>query len=220
MALTSTRSLGPLTGRAGIVHHPDDRRGVGGHLLRDQRDRHRHQRPVHDEGRQRPPAEVAVESSATSPAGLGVADRRRFRSARRTRSTGVEGFQRELSRARTARSPPDGTPLQFAGWSDGKSIRHTITTPEDDTTYTATYGPRSRSPRSTTTTRPSPGTPVLTRQDPKINFAWGEGSPASRGARRQLLGRAGPRPSSSVPAGTSSPRSPTTGFGSTSTASG
>ncbi len=31
--------------------------------------------------------------------------------------------------------------LQFAGWSDGKSIRHVITTPTADTTYTATYLP-------------------------------------------------------------------------------
>jgi hypothetical protein len=35
----------------------------------------------------------------------------------------------------------DGTVLQFAGLSDGHSIRHVITTPEADTTYTATYVP-------------------------------------------------------------------------------
>ena len=67
--------------------------------------------------------------------------------------------------------------LQFAGWSDGKSIRHVITTPEDDTTYTATYRPSQPFTGKYYDNTTFSGTPVLTRADPTINFAWGEGSP-------------------------------------------
>ena len=78
-------------------------------------------------------------SLATSPPGLGLTVDGVPVSTPRT-FTGVEGFQRDLFAPSTAVAQ-DGTALQFAGWSDGKSIRHVITTPEDDTTYTATYRP-------------------------------------------------------------------------------
>ena len=90
--------------------------------------------------------------------------------------TGVEGFQRELS-APSAAVAQDGTVLQFAGWSDGKSIRHLITTPADDTTYTATYQPSQPFTAQYYDNTTFSGTPVLTRQDPNINFVWGDGSP-------------------------------------------
>ena len=134
-------------------------------------------------------------SLATSPAGLGLVVDSVPVSTPRT-LTGVEGFQRELAAPNSAVAP-DGTPLQFAGWSDGKSIRHVITTPEDDTTYTATY--QSQQPFSAryydNTT--FSGVPVLTRQDQNINFVWGQGPPdpalpsdgfAVRWTKTQLFG--------------------------------
>ncbi|MEO5666245.1 MAG: PA14 domain-containing protein, partial [Nocardioides sp.] len=114
-------------------------------------------------------------SLATSPAGLGVVVDGVSVSTPRT-ITGVEGFKRDLFAPANAVAQ-DGTLLQFAGWSDGKSIKHVITTPVDDTTYTATYVPAepftARYYDNTTFT----GAPVITRQDPTINFAWGSGSP-------------------------------------------
>jgi PKD repeat protein len=93
----------------------------------------------------------------TEPPGLGVLVDGVPVSTPRT-FTGVEGFQRELFAPDSAVAT-DGTPLQFAGWSDGKSIRHMIRTPEDDTTYTATYRPSQPFTPGTTTTRRSPERP-------------------------------------------------------------
>jgi glucose/arabinose dehydrogenase/PKD repeat protein len=90
--------------------------------------------------------------------------------------TGVEGFRRELS-APSSAVAQDGTQLQFAGWSDGKPIHHAITTPVDDTTYTARYVPSQPFTAKYYDNPTFSGTPVLTRQDPNINFAWGSGSP-------------------------------------------
>jgi glucose/arabinose dehydrogenase len=114
-------------------------------------------------------------SLATSPAGLGLAVDGVPVSTPRT-FTGVEGFQRELSAPNSAVAQ-DGPPLQLAGWSDGKSIRHVITTPEDDTTYTATYVPSEPFTANYYDNKTFSGAPVLTRQDQRINFAWGPGSP-------------------------------------------
>ena len=114
-------------------------------------------------------------SLATSPAGLGlfldgvpVSTPRTF--------AGVEGFQRELV-APNGAVASDGTPLQFGGWSDGKSIRHLITTPDNDTTYTATYVPSQPFTGRYYNNTTFSGAPVLTRQDQNVNFAWGSGSP-------------------------------------------
>ena len=114
-------------------------------------------------------------SLATSPAGLGLVVDGVPVSTPRTLN-GVEGFQRELSAPNTA-VDLDGTVLQFAGWSDGKSIRHVITTPQDDTTYTATYRPLQPFTGKYYDNTTFSGTPVLTRTDPRIDFAWGGGSP-------------------------------------------
>jgi glucose/arabinose dehydrogenase/PKD repeat protein len=114
-------------------------------------------------------------SLATSPAGLGLLVDGVPVSTPRT-FTGVEGFQRELSAPNTAVAQ-DGSVLQFAGWSDGKSVRHVITTPENDTTYTATYRPSEPFTARYYDNTTFSGTPVLTRQDPNINFVWGGGSP-------------------------------------------
>ena len=88
----------------------------------------------------------------------------------------MEGFKRELTAPDSAIAA-DGTQLQFAGWSDGKNIRHLITTPDDNTTYTATYRPSEPFTGEYYDNTTFSGAPVLTRQDPNINFVWGEGSP-------------------------------------------
>jgi glucose/arabinose dehydrogenase/PKD repeat protein len=132
---------------------------------------------------------------ATSPPDLGVFVDGIPVSTPRT-FTGVEGFQRELSAPSTAVAP-DGTPLQFAGWSDGKSIRHVITTPEDDTTYTARYEPSQPFTARYYDNTTFSGNPVLTRQDQNINFVWEDGAPdpalpvngfAVRWTKRQWFG--------------------------------
>jgi glucose/arabinose dehydrogenase len=89
---------------------------------------------------------------------------------------GVVGFKRDLAAPATAVGA-DGTPLQFAGWSDGKVIRHTITTPDADTKYTATYRPATAFAATYFDNPRLEGTPVLTRQDPRVDFAWGEAAP-------------------------------------------
>ena len=114
-------------------------------------------------------------SLATSPAGLGLfLDGVPISTPHSV--TGVEGFKRELTAPNSAVAA-DGTALQFAGWSDGKNIRHLITTPNDDTTYTATYRPVQPFTGEYYDNTTFSGAPVLTRQDPNINFVWGEGSP-------------------------------------------
>jgi glucose/arabinose dehydrogenase/PKD repeat protein len=89
---------------------------------------------------------------------------------------GVEGFRRELYAPPTAVAA-DGTVHQFQGWSDGKSIRHTVTTPEADTTYTATYVPSAPFTATFYDNRNLAGAPVLTRSDPRIDFVWGAAAP-------------------------------------------
>ncbi|GAA2669331.1 PA14 domain-containing protein [Actinoplanes palleronii] len=89
---------------------------------------------------------------------------------------GVVGFQREVYAPPTA-TAADGTVYHFTGWSDGKGLRHTIVTPEQPATYTASYA---KSPNWTATFYANPnlaGAPVLTRSDPSIDFLWGGAAP-------------------------------------------
>ena len=112
---------------------------------------------------------------ASDPAGLGISLDGVPISTPHT-ITGVEGFRREVFAPNT-QVTPDGTVLQFAGWSDGKNIRHTITTPVDDATYTAEYRPQQPFNAKYYDNTSFSGTPVLTREDPEINFDWGGASP-------------------------------------------
>lgn len=109
---------------------------------------------------------------------------------------GVAGFQRSLV-APVITTAADGTMLQFAGWSDGGTIRHTITTPDADTTYTATYVPVVPFTAEYFDNQTVSGSPVLTRQDPTIDFTWWGGSPgvgvpvdgfSARWTKRQWFG--------------------------------
>jgi glucose/arabinose dehydrogenase len=117
----------------------------------------------------------SVLSLATAPAGLGVfVDGIPVSTPHQL--TGVEGFQRELDVPLHALAD-DGTELQFAGWSDGQPIRHLISTPVDDTTYTATYEPVQPFTATYYDNMTFSGSPVLTRQDEDVDFDWGNGSP-------------------------------------------
>jgi PKD repeat protein len=91
-------------------------------------------------------------------------------------TTAVVGFHRDLA-APVIALATDGTPLQFAGWSDGHTIAHTVAAPDADTTYTATYVPSEPFIGAYYDNTTFSGTPVLTRQDQDVDFDWGEGSP-------------------------------------------
>jgi glucose/arabinose dehydrogenase len=112
---------------------------------------------------------------ATSPPGLGITLDSVAVSTPHT-VDGVVGFQRDLAAPSTAVAQ-DGTVLQFAGWSDGHTIRHTITTPDSNTTYTANYRTSAPFNAAYYDNTAFSGSPVLTRQDPKIDFNWDQGSP-------------------------------------------
>ncbi|MFI5932262.1 PQQ-dependent sugar dehydrogenase [Actinoplanes sp. NPDC051494] len=90
---------------------------------------------------------------------------------------GVAGFEREVYAPPTAVAA-DGTVYHFTGWSDGKGMRHVVTTPEAGATYTATYAPSA--PYTATFFRGTTlgGAPLLTRTDPAVDFTWDGGSPA------------------------------------------
>jgi glucose/arabinose dehydrogenase len=109
---------------------------------------------------------------------------------------GVSGFQRALVAPTTA-TASDGSPLLFGGWSDGNSIRHSIVTPDTDTTFTAKYVPDLPFTAEYFDNPNLTGTPVLTRQDQTIDFNWLEGSPtaavpvdnfSARWTKKQWLG--------------------------------
>ena len=91
-------------------------------------------------------------------------------------TTAVVGFHR-LAAAPVITHAADGTPLQFAGWSDGHTIAHTIAAGDADTTYTATYVPSEPFLGAYYDNTTFSGTPVLTRQDQDVHFDWGDGSP-------------------------------------------
>jgi glucose/arabinose dehydrogenase len=114
-------------------------------------------------------------SLATQPAGLGLT-LDGIPVSTPTTIQNVIGFQRELA-APTRAVGPDGTELHFAGWSDGRTIRHTVTVPDADATYTATYQPSPAFVGSYFDNQDLAGTPVLTRQDSAIDFNWADGAP-------------------------------------------
>jgi glucose/arabinose dehydrogenase len=89
---------------------------------------------------------------------------------------GVVGFHRELA-APPVQVAPDGSVQHFTGWSDGGGIRHVISTPDPDTTYTATYAPSTPFTGEYFDNQDLAGTPVLVRPDPRVDFLWSTGSP-------------------------------------------
>lgn len=111
----------------------------------------------------------------TSPAGLKVLLDGVPHTAPETRQ-GVVGFQRELA-APPTQLGADGNVYEFTGWSDGTAIRHSFTTPASDVTYTANYRPSPAFRGEYFTNQNLTGSPALIRQDPQINFVWGQEKP-------------------------------------------
>jgi glucose/arabinose dehydrogenase len=73
-----------------------------------------------------------------------------------TTFTGVVGIERSLGAA--AMQNLDGRRYQFLSWSDGGTATHTISTPVNDTTYTANYqdvGPVTNTPPTAALTAPA-----------------------------------------------------------------
>lgn len=67
----------------------------------------------------------------------------------------------------------------FSSWSDGGSLSHNITAPQNPTTFTANFTPLPPFSAQFFNNKTLTGNPVLTRQDKKIDFNWGEASPGS-----------------------------------------
>lgn len=115
----------------------------------------------------------------TEPAGLQIALDGQPRAAPFT-ETGVVGIVRSLS----APSPQslDGKTYDFASWSDGTPAAHDLPTPAADTVYTASFQVRPPAAHGLLATYFDDRDfqrLVLTRIDPRVDFDWQLGSPAS-----------------------------------------
>jgi glucose/arabinose dehydrogenase len=87
----------------------------------------------------------------------------------------VVGYQRQLTAPTIGEL--NGNIYHFKSWSDGGKPIHTITIPGIGTTYTAIYELSPPFNAEYYNNMNLTGTPVLTRQDKKIDFTWVFGSP-------------------------------------------
>ena len=88
---------------------------------------------------------------------------------------GVVGFRRELTAP--IFQAFSGKYYQFYSWSDGGAIRHEISTPAADTTYTANFQEAVPFSAEYFNNRTLSGPAALVRQDKIIDFVWNDGSP-------------------------------------------
>ncbi|MDO8583523.1 MAG: PA14 domain-containing protein [bacterium] len=88
---------------------------------------------------------------------------------------GVVGFERELGIIST--QTLNGTTYTFNHWSDNGFVKHFITTPSTDTTYTAYFDQANPFSGQYFKNANLQGSPELNRQDANINFDWGDGPP-------------------------------------------
>ena len=206
----------PGAGTRRHVHHPHDGRAVGGHLVRGQGHRDRSKRPVHEQDRERHPAEVGPQ-----PRDLAVRARHRRStaspSARRTPSPASRASSAS-SPPRTARSPrtgrrcssPAGRTASRSGTSSDARGRHDLY--GELRAPAAVHGKVLRQHDLLGDTGPdAPG--------PGHQLRLGERIARPGGARTTASRHAGPRPSGSAPAATRSRPSPTTACGCSSTES-
>jgi glucose/arabinose dehydrogenase/PKD repeat protein len=84
---------------------------------------------------------------------------------------GVVGFQREIS-APPSTTGPDGRVYHFTGWSGGGGLRNIVTTPATDGTVTANFELSGSFTGTYFDNTNLSGAPVVTREDPKIDFLW------------------------------------------------
>jgi PKD repeat protein len=87
----------------------------------------------------------------------------------------VVGYQRLLTAP--ASQEANGNIYHFMSWSDGGKPSHSITIPNSATSYIATYAVSPPFNAEYFNNMTLSGTPILTRQDKKIDFNWGYGSP-------------------------------------------
>jgi glucose/arabinose dehydrogenase len=94
--------------------------------------------------------------------------------------TGVVGIERTI--ATVSPQTLAGTTYEFSSWSDGGARAHTISTPDGDSTYTATFSEVAAGARGLSAdyygTANLTGTPV-TRTDAQVDFDWGGGEPVA-----------------------------------------
>ncbi len=110
-------------------------------------------------------------------------------------SLGVVNYQRELEAPMF--QTVAGKLYQFESWSDGGAAKHMVSVPENNVTWTATYQEVPAFTGQYFNNMNLQGAPVLTRQDPSIDFEWNAGSPApvvnvnnfsARWTRTQIFG--------------------------------
>ncbi len=113
-------------------------------------------------------------SFASSPAGLSIElDGQPL--ATPGSVVGVVGFERSIT-GPSVQQTASGI-YEFDHWSDGGAETHTITTPADDTTYTAYFRQGTPFVGQYYPNKDLSGEPAFSRNDPKIDFDWGGGSP-------------------------------------------
>lgn len=88
---------------------------------------------------------------------------------------GVVNFKRELSVQIVQQM--NGKFYQFERWSDAGAPRHTITTADEDTSYTAYFTEMPAFVGEYFNNTELSGQPALVRNDANINFLWNDGSP-------------------------------------------
>lgn len=88
---------------------------------------------------------------------------------------GVVNFKRELNVI--VQQVTGGISYQFHKWSDGGPLKHTVTLPDFNTTFTAFFEETKTFNGEYFTNKDLQGIPTLTRSDKKIDFSWGDGSP-------------------------------------------
>ncbi|WP_426503705.1 PA14 domain-containing protein [Dactylosporangium sp. McL0621] len=89
---------------------------------------------------------------------------------------GVVGFRREIAAPPTA-TDAAGNVYHFTGWSDGGAIRHFVTTPAADATWTATYAPSAAFTGEYFNNQNLDGAPALVRADKAVDFVWSTDPP-------------------------------------------
>ncbi|GAA2610891.1 hypothetical protein GCM10010399_47210 [Dactylosporangium fulvum] len=118
---------------------------------------------------------TSVLTFATAPPGLGLTlDGVPIRTPDAVQ--GVVGFKREIAAPPTA-VDANGNVYHFTGWSDGGAIRHFVTTPAADATFTAHYAPSPPFTAEFFNNQDLRGPPVLTRQDRQVDFLWSTDPP-------------------------------------------
>lgn len=88
---------------------------------------------------------------------------------------GVVGFEREIRPQLIQQQ--NGQLYHFSHWTDGGQVIKSLTTPAENSTYTAHFTPMPPFFGEYFDNMELVGEPIFTREDPTINFFWNDGSP-------------------------------------------